>query len=74
MYIICNHFLAKAHQLLFGSEMPRITEAGIYLISLIINWYMLKDFTDICLAGITSSPHLLHRYVSDKLLLKEFTF
>ena len=28
MYSICNHFLAEAHQLLFGSEIPRITEAG----------------------------------------------
>ena len=28
MYIICNHFLAEAHQLLFGSEIPRITKAG----------------------------------------------
>ena len=28
MYIICNHFVAEAHQLLFGLEMPRITEAG----------------------------------------------
>ena len=74
LYIICNHFLAKAHQLLFGSEMLRITEAGRDLISLIGNWYMLKDFTYICLAGITAAPHLLPRYVPEKLLLKEFAF
>ena len=28
MYIICNHFLAEAHQRLFGSKMPSITEVG----------------------------------------------
>lgn len=74
MYIICNHFLAEAHQLLFGSEMPRITKAGRDSISLIGNQYMLRYFTYICLAGIMVAPHLLPRYVHDKLLLKKFSF
>ena len=28
MYSICNHFLADAHQLLFGSDMPKISKVG----------------------------------------------
>ena len=74
MYIICNHFLAEAHQLLFGSEMTRITEVGHDSIAKIKNWYMLRDLTYIHLAKIMASPHLLLRYVPDKLLLKEFAF
>ena len=74
MYIICNHFLAKAHQLLFRSEIPRITRAGHDSIAQIENWYMLKDSTYIHLAGIMAAPNLLPRYVLDKLLLKEFAF
>ena len=74
MYIICNHFLAEAHQLLFGSEMPRITKARRDPISLIRNWYMLKDFTYIYLTRIMVAPHLLPRFVPDKLMLKEFAF
>ena len=74
MYIICNHFLVEAHQLLFGLEMARIIEAGRDSIYLIGNWYMLKDFTYIFLTGIMASPHLFPRYVPDKLLLKEFAF
>jgi hypothetical protein len=74
MYSICYHFLAEAHQLLFGSEMPKITEVGRDLISLIRNWDMLQDFTYIHLDGIMTSPHLLPKYVPDKLLLKEFAF
>lgn len=74
MYIICNHFLAEAHQLLFGSEMPKIIEAGRESISLIENWYMLRDFTYIHLTGIMVAPHLLPRYVPNKLLLKVFSF
>ena len=35
---------------------------------------MMKNFTYICLAGITVAPHLLPKYVPDKLLLKEFAF
>ena len=74
MYIICNHFLAETHQLLFRSEMPRITEVGQDSISLIKNRYMLKDFTYIHLTGIMVAPQLFPRYVLGKLLLKEFTF
>lgn len=74
MYIICNHFLDEAHQLLFGLEMPRITEVGRDSIAQTGNWYMLRDFTYICLAGIMVAPHLLSRYVPDKLLRKEFAF
>ena len=74
MYIICNHFFVKSHQLLFGSEMTKITKEGRDSISLIRNLYMLKDFTFIRLTRITTSPHMFPRYVLDKLLLKEFTF
>ena len=74
MYNICNHFMAYAHQLLFGSEMPKISEAGRESISLIGNWYMLKDFTYIRLARIMAAPHLFPKYVPNKLLLKEFAF
>ena len=35
---------------------------------------MLRDFTYIHLARIMAVPHLLPRYVPNKLLLKEFTF
>ena len=35
---------------------------------------MIKNFSYIRLAGITTAPHLLPKYVPDKLLLKEFAF
>ena len=66
MYNICDHFIAYAHQLLFGTEMPRISEAGWEMISLIGNWYMMKKFTYIHLTGVTTAPHLFPKYVPDK--------
>ena len=35
---------------------------------------MLKHFTYIRLAGITTAPNILPKYVLDKLLLKKFAF
>ena len=74
MYNISDHFITHAHQLLFETEMPRISEAGWESISLIGNWYMMNKFTYIRLVGITPTPHLLPKYIPDKLLLKAFAF
>ena len=59
MYKICDHFITNAHQLLFGIEMPRLSVVGWESISLIGNWYMLKNFTYIHHVGTTIAPHLL---------------
>lgn len=74
MYKICAHFIAHAHQLFFRTEMPRLYEAERESICLIRNWYLLKNFTYIRLAGIIAVPNLLPKYVPDKLLFKEFPF
>lgn len=72
MYTICDQFIALAYRLFFGTEMPRISEAGQEPISQIGNWYLLNHFTYIWLEGITVAPNILPRYVPDKILLKEF--
>ena len=74
MYRICDHFIAHVHQLIFNTEMPRLSVAGRESISIIGNWYMLKNFTFIRLVGIIVAPCLLPKYVLDKLLMKEFAF
>lgn len=74
MYTICNHFIALAHKLFFGAEMPRVSEASRESIAQIGNWYLLKHLTYIQLTCITTSPNLLPRYIQDKILLKEFAF
>lgn len=74
MYTIYDQFIARTYILFFGTEMPQIAEAGLESISQIGNWYLLKHFTYIRLAGIFVALNLLPRYVPDKILLKEFTF
>ena len=52
IYRICDHFITHVHQLIFSTEMPRLSAAGRESISLIENWYMLNNFTCIQLLGI----------------------
>ena len=74
MYNISDQFLAPAHGMIFGSEMPRISEAGREAISHIGNWYLLRYFTYIRVVGITAAPHLFPKYIPDRIILKEFAF
>ena len=74
MYGICEHFMAPAHKMIFGVEMPWISEAGREAILEVGNWYLLKYFTYIKIIGISVSPNVLPKYLSDQILLKELTF
>lgn len=74
MYDICNHFMAPAHKMIFGVEMPRISEVGREAISETGNWYLLKNFTYIRIVGILVASNMLPKYVPNQILLKEFAF
>lgn len=66
--------MALTHRLIFRTEMPWILEAGRESLSKIGNWYLLKDLTYIRLIGLIGVPHLLPKYVPNRILVKEFTF
>jgi hypothetical protein len=62
------------HNLLFNQPAPRFTKEDINAIKEIGDWYIDEDFSYIRIFGCVATPHLLPRYVPNKLVLREITY
>jgi hypothetical protein len=54
--------------------LQRISTEALETLQEIADWYLEKNYTYIRVYGCNTPPHLLPRYVSDKLLTREVTY
>jgi len=71
---ICYHFFAQAFELILGKPAPILSDEAMQVLSNIGDWYIEKDFTYIRIYGATAAPHLLPKFVLDRLVLREIAY
>lgn len=71
---ICYHFFAQAFELILGKPAPRLSDEAMQVLSNIGDWYIEKDLTYIRIYGATAAPHLLPKFVLDRLVLREIAY
>jgi hypothetical protein len=54
--------------------MPQLTDNAKKIISHIGNWYIQENITYIRICGATEAPHLLPKYVPDRLVVGEIAY
>jgi hypothetical protein len=74
LYDICDYFMAPLHKIIFGVHPHRISPGAIKDLKGIGDWYMTKYYTYVRIYGATGPPHLLPKYVPDKLLAHEVAY
>jgi hypothetical protein len=70
-YEVCNNFMIPLHQLLYGYPPPRFSNDAMESISSIGDWFIEDTFSYISIYGCEAPPHVLPRYVPDRLVLRE---
>jgi hypothetical protein len=71
---ICEHFLAPLYEFIFCTSPPCMTDKAITVIRRIGDWYLMEHGTYIRIYGAMKPPHLLPRFVPDKLVLQEVAY
>jgi hypothetical protein len=71
---ICNHFFPPLYEFIFCAPAPCMTEKALSIIKNIGDWYVMQHGTYIRIYGATKAPHLLPRFVPDKLVLQELAY
>jgi hypothetical protein len=71
---ICEHFLASLYEFIFLTTPPCMTDKAIAVIRRIGDWYLMEHDTYIKVYGAMKLPHLLPRFVPDKLVLQEVAY
>jgi hypothetical protein len=71
---ICNHFFAPLYESIFCAPAPCMTNKALSIIQNIGDWYLMEHGTYIRVYGATKAPHLLPRFVPDKLVLQELAY
>ena len=71
---ICEHFLAPLYALIFCRTAPMLSQEAMETISAIGDWYINRDHTYIRIDGANKPPHLLPKYVPDRLAIREITY
>lgn len=74
IYEICDNFMAPLHSLIFNKPAPRLSIEARNTIRSIGDWYIEEFYTYIRILGHTSAPHLLPKYVPDRLVLREIAY
>jgi hypothetical protein len=71
---ICNHFFAPLYESIFCAPAPCMANKALSILQNIGDWYLLEHGTYIRVYGATKAPHLLPRFVPDKLVLQELAY
>jgi hypothetical protein len=71
---LCDFFLVPLYRLILCKEFPRLSKESMRLIKNIGNWYLQEDCTYLRIYGVTASPHLLPKYVPNRLILGEIDY
>jgi hypothetical protein len=74
IYDICDCFLAPLHTIIFGYPTYRISREAMAGMKDIADWYLGKYYTYIRVYGNSKAPHLLPKYVPDRLLIWEISY
>jgi hypothetical protein len=67
-------FPRPLHKAIFGIFLHRISSGSINTLRGIGDWYMKKYYTFVRIFGAVGPPHLLPKYVPDKLLAREIIY
>jgi hypothetical protein len=73
-YDIYNFFMVPLYFVLKNQPAPRFTQESIDAIKDIGDWYVDEEFSYIRIYGCEGYPHLLPRYVLDRLALREISY
>ena len=71
---ICNDLFAPIYQILFSEEAPCLFLEGHNIVQEYGDWYMLSNGFYIRILGSIKSPHWLHHFVPDTLLLQDIGY
>jgi hypothetical protein len=73
-YDIYDYFLAPLYKSIYWFHPHRISPGAIKYLKEVGYWYMKKYYTYVSIYGATRPPHLLPKYVPDKLLAREVAY
>jgi hypothetical protein len=74
LYDICDHFLAPLFSVIFNQHPHRLSQGVIEALKDIGDWYMGKHYTYIRVFGCAHAPHILPKYVPNKLLGRDIAY
>jgi hypothetical protein len=73
-YEICDNFMSPLYILLKNQTTPRFTQEAMDAIKEIGDWFLDEEFSYIRIYGCEGAPHILPRYVPNRLALREITY
>jgi hypothetical protein len=73
-YDICNYFMVPLHLILKNPLAPRLTQEAIDTIKENGDWFIDEEFSYVRIYGCEGAPHILPRYVLDRLVLREIAY
>lgn len=71
---ICDFFWAPSFKFFHGKECPRLLEEAKVVIKSIGYQFLFEEYTYLRIYGVTDPPHILPKYVLDRLILSEIAF
>jgi hypothetical protein len=71
---LCDFFIAPLCRLIFCRECPWLSREAMKLLKSIGNWYLQEDYTYLRIYGVTAPPHLLPKYVPNRIILGEIAY
>jgi len=72
--LLYDFLLPPLYRLIFFKEFPKLIREAMRLIKNIGNRYLQEDYTYLIIYGVTASPHLLPKYVPNRLTLIDFSY
>jgi hypothetical protein len=71
---ICKEFLIPLYNLLFCTLVPCMTRKSLAIVCRVGDWYMLEYNTYIRINKTMKSPHILPKFIFDRLVLQEISY
>jgi hypothetical protein len=62
------------YRLVFSKECPRFSKESTRLIKNVGSWYLQEDYTHLRIYGVTTSPHIIPKYVPNRLTSGETVY
>jgi hypothetical protein len=73
-YDICDNFMAPLYVMIYNQNPLRLSPKSMQVVKDIGDWYIGKYYTYVRIYGCASAPHLLPKYIPDKLVVREIAY
>lgn len=69
-----EHFFKVLYQMIFEEEAPCMSHEAMKIVTKVANWFASLDGTYLKVFDCQKPPHILLRYVTDKVIMQEISY